>query len=184
MPNVEENQPGTRARRLVGAVWAWTSRGLLRRPALEQPWLRPRTKLGVLLRAGVHLAAIVVGLRVVRAFLAPMRGEAPPPLPVVAGEPTGLPLEIRRKIFAEMAAAEIADRERDKRLNTWKGHLWSQEDDRGWRERVLARAIAQRHRVSLTQVFLAFEEGIRAKWPSPEGQPLPATVPPLDLRPE
>lgn len=173
-----------RAGRLIGVLWDGVSRALLRRTPMEQPWLHPRTRLGVLLRVGVHVMALVISVRATREFLAPMRGQAPPPLPVVAGEPTGLPIEIRRKMFAELAAAEIADRERDKKLNTWKGHLWSQEDDRGWRERVLARSIAQRYHVSLTQVFLAFEEGIRAKWPGPDGQPLPATVPPLDLRPE
>jgi hypothetical protein len=67
--------------------------------------------------------------------------------------------------------------------NTWNGHIWSREDDRGWGERVLARSLAQKYGISLTQVFLVLDEGIRKKWPGPDGNPLPATVPPLDLRP-
>jgi hypothetical protein len=66
--------------------------------------------------------------------------------------------------------------------NTWKGHLWSREDDRGHYERVKMRELAARYEGTLTQMYLILDEGIRNKWPGPDGQPLPATTPPWDPR--
>lgn len=93
-----------------------------------------------------------------------------------------LPERTRREIFAEIAAAEGAERRRAIQENTWKGHLWSREDDRGHYERVLLRDLAKRYKISLTQLYLILDEGIRGHWPAPDGNPLPATTPPLDMR--
>ena len=49
-----------------------------------------------------------------------------------------LPERTRREIFAQLAAAELAERARAIQANTWKGHTWSREDDRGHYERVAA----------------------------------------------
>jgi hypothetical protein len=93
-----------------------------------------------------------------------------------------LPERTRREIFAEIALAEEAERARAVEQNTWNGHLWSREDDRGHFERVFLRQLAQRHGISLTAVYLILDEGIRAKWPGPSGEPLPGTTPPLNPR--
>jgi hypothetical protein len=93
-----------------------------------------------------------------------------------------LPERTRREIFAEIALAEEAERKRAVEQNTWNGHLWSREDDRGHFERVFLRQLAQRYGISLTATYLILDEGIRAKWPGPSGEPLPGTTPPLNPR--
>jgi hypothetical protein len=93
-----------------------------------------------------------------------------------------LPERTRREIFAEVALAEEAERKRAVEQNTWNGHLWSREDDRGHFERVFLRQLAQRYGISLTATYLILDEGIRAKWPGPSGEPLPGTTPPLNPR--
>lgn len=98
------------------------------------------------------------------------------------GHRYGLTLEKRKAIFDELAAAEIAERKRAIEKNTWDGHLWSREDDRGYQELHHARALAAKHGVSLTHVYLILDEGIRKKWPAPDGNPLPPTTPPQDPR--
>jgi hypothetical protein len=94
----------------------------------------------------------------------------------------GLPLEKRQAIFNELAAGELVERKRGIDQNTWNGHLWSREDDRGHQELTLARNLAARNKISLTQVYLILDEGIRKRWPAPDGRPLPATTPPQDPR--
>jgi hypothetical protein len=98
------------------------------------------------------------------------------------GHRYGLLLEKRKAIFAELAAAEIAERKRATEANAWLGHMWSREDDRGHQELSLARSLALKHNVSLSVVYMILDEGIRKKWPAPDGNPLPATTPPQDPR--
>jgi hypothetical protein len=93
-----------------------------------------------------------------------------------------LPERTRREIFMEIAVAEMAERQRAIEQNTWKGHLWSREDDRGHFERLHLRVLAKKYGVSLTQLYLILDEGIRSHWPGPDGAPLPATTPALDMR--
>ena len=52
----------------------------------------------------------------------------------------------------------------------------------GAQERALAQSLATRHGLSLSQVYLILDEGIRDKWPGPDGEPLIATTPPQDPR--
>jgi hypothetical protein len=47
---------------------------------------------------------------------------------------------------------------------------------------VFLRQLAQRHGISLTATYLILDEGIRAKWPGPSGEPLPGTTPALNPR--
>jgi hypothetical protein len=94
----------------------------------------------------------------------------------------GMPLETREAIFEELAEAEAAERARAIENNTWKGHLWSREDDRGQQELKLARHLAKKYDVSLSQVYLVLDEAIREKWPTASGEPLLATTPPQDPR--
>ncbi len=94
----------------------------------------------------------------------------------------GMNAETRKAIFDELASAERAERHRAIEQNTWQGDLWSREDDRGYQELTLARALSTKYGVSLTQVYLVLDEAIREKWRGPDGEPLPATTPPLRPR--
>jgi hypothetical protein len=145
----------------------------------------PQSRLGVLLRLAVQLVALVVLIKTVHATFKPIFTVPRPPALRVDG-PGDLHLEMdentRKAIFSELAALEQKTRKDGIERNTWNGHLWSREDDRGWGERMLVRSLASSHHVSVTQVYLVLDEGIRKHWPGPDGNPLPATVPPLDLR--
>jgi hypothetical protein len=145
----------------------------------------PDTKVGWLVRIAVTTAVLVVLGQRVRQEVGPMLATRPPtPIPTVEIDDYRfrLPERTRREIFAELATAELAERQRAIAANTWKGHAWSREDDRGHYERVAARAAAAKYKVSLSQVYLVLDEGIRNKWPAPNGDPLPGTTPPLNLR--
>lgn len=146
---------------------------------------RPDSKAGWIVRVAVTAIALVVLLRRVDVATKPLLAARPPP-PIPTDEIDDyrfrMPERTRREIFKEFATAEIAERARALAANTWNGHLWSREDDRGHQERVTARAIAARHKVSLTQVYLVLDEGIRARWPGPDGKPLSGVTPPLNIR--
>lgn len=107
---------------------------------------------------------------------APMGGE------LQEGHRYGMPLEERKAVFAELAKVETAERARAIAENTWGGHQWSREDDRGHYEMTAARSLASRHRVTLTQIYMVLDEGIRERWPGPNGEPLLPTTPPQDPR--
>jgi hypothetical protein len=145
----------------------------------------PDSKAGWLVRIVVTAVAVLLLGRRVSAEVGPMLSARPPaPIPAVEIDDYRfrLPERMRREIFAEVAAAELAERQRAIAANTWKGHAWSTEDDRGHYERIAVRAAAAKHKLSLSQVYLVLDEGIRSKWPAPDGKPLPATTPPLNLR--
>ncbi len=155
-------------------------------PPPEGPFA-PRSRAVWLASVTLNVVAAAILVRVATQTFKPFFS-VPPPAPLPSVEPAGVKFGLaevtRREIFAEMATAEFADRDRDIKGHTWKDHAWSQEDDRGYRERALAKSIAARLGINLTQVYLTFEEGIRERWPGPDGKPLSATVPPLDLRHE
>jgi hypothetical protein len=112
---------------------------------------------------------------------------APAPAPVQAPTATtrfGLREEQRRAMFLELATAEQSERQRAILQNSWGGHAWSREDDLGYVLRQRAREAGQRYGLSITHAYLVFDEGIRQRWPGPDGQPLPATTSPLSLRTE
>jgi hypothetical protein len=94
----------------------------------------------------------------------------------------GLRLETRKAIFRELATVELAERARALSVNSWNGHLWSREDDRGHYEMTAALRLSKQYKTSLTQVYMILDEGIREHWPAPNGEPLPATTPPQDPR--
>lgn len=145
----------------------------------------PRSKAAWAVRVAALGVALVVLWRRVEAATLPLLSAKPPPaIPTeeIDDYRFRLPERTRREIFAELAAAELAERARAIQANTWKGHLWSREDDRGHYERVAVRAAAAKHKISLTQTYLVLDEGIRERWPGPDGKPLPATTPALDIR--
>ncbi|MBX3191366.1 MAG: hypothetical protein KF819_30490 [Labilithrix sp.] len=146
---------------------------------------KPRSRVGWLIRVAVTAFATVVLWKRVNAMAAPLL-DAKPPIPIPSEEIEDyrfrLPERIRKEIFLEIAGAEQAERARAVQQNTWHGHLWSREDDRGHVERMHFRQLAAQYRISLTQMYLILDEGIREKWPGPDGEPLPATTPPLNPR--
>lgn len=146
----------------------------------------PRSKVGWVIRVLMTILAIAILIQRTKAATAPLLN-AKPPGAISAEDIEGyrfrLSDETRHAIFDELATAELAERDRAIKANTWGGvEPWSREDDRGHFERVAARSVAAKYKVSLSQVYLVLDEGIREKWPAPNGKPLPATTPPLSLR--
>ena len=145
----------------------------------------PDTKAGWVVRVLVTLVALALLIQRAKAATAPLVA-AKPPATIATEDIEGyrfrIPDETRHAIFDELAAAELAERDRAIKANTWGGHAWSREDDRGHYERVAVRAAAAKYRLSISQVYLVLDEGLRERWPAPNGQPLPATTPPLSLR--
>lgn len=88
----------------------------------------------------------------------------------------------RREIFAELARAEKAERVRAVAQNTWRGHAWSREDDRGSVEQKVVRTLAGRYRVSETAIYAVLDDAIRHHWRDEDGVPLSPQTPPLDPR--
>lgn len=145
----------------------------------------PVTRAGWTVRIVAVLFALVLLSRKVTSATAPMlTAKAPAPIPTEENDDYRfrLPERTRREIFADLATAEIAERARAVRENTWKGHVWSREDDRGHFERVAARAAAAKYKISLTQVYLVLDEGLRGHWLGPDGKPLTAWTPPFNPR--
>jgi hypothetical protein len=146
---------------------------------------RPSSRVGWLVRVAVISFAAVILWQRARNVTAPLL-RAKPPIPIPTEEIEDyrfrMPERTRREIFAEIAETEQAHRQQALQTNSWNGHLWSREDDRGHFERIYFRKLAKQHGISLSQVYLVLDEGIREKWPGPDGQPLPATTPPLDPR--
>jgi hypothetical protein len=145
----------------------------------------PTTKAGWIIRIAAALTALVLLSRRVTSVTAVLlSAKTPTPIPTEEIEDYRfrLPEAKRREIFADLATAELAERQRAVTQNTWNGHVWSREDDRGHYERVAARAAAAKYRVSLSQVYLVLDEGLREHWLAPNDKPLPATTPPLSIR--
>ncbi len=145
----------------------------------------PQSRAGWIVRAVVVGVALVVLWQRIRVVTGPLlTAQAPAPIPTeeIDDYRFRLPERVRREMFSEIAAAELVERARAIRENTWNGHVWSREDDRGYFERIAVRSAAAKYRVSLSQVYLVLDEGLRNHWPGPDGKPLPATTPPLDIR--
>jgi hypothetical protein len=164
---------------VVGAMKAHASR------ALPEPAL-PRSAAGMSALLVVQAAALIVCATVVKRAMLPFTSAPPlPPVPATTSMTRfGMTESVRREIFRELAEAEIQERQRAITQNTWNGHLWSRFDDLGYVQRARARDVASRHNVTLTQVYLVLDEGIRARWPGPDGQPLSPNIEPLQLRSE
>lgn len=146
---------------------------------------KPSSRVAWMVRVAVVSFAVVVLYKRVVSATAPLLDAKP--LPFIPSEEVDdyrfrLPERTRREIFMQIATAEVAERKRLVEQDKWKGHLWSREDDRGHQERMEMRLLATEHKLSLTQLYLILDEGIRNHWPGPDGAPLPATTPPLDPR--
>ncbi len=147
--------------------------------------VRPASRVAWAVRVAVLSFGVVILYKRLGTTTAPLL-DAKPPNPIPSEEIEDyrfrLPERIRREIYMEIAEAELAERKREVQHDKWRGHLWSREDDRGHFERMHFRALAVEHKISLTQVYLILDEGLRNHWPGPDGAVLPATSPPLDLR--
>lgn len=107
----------------------------------------------------------------------------PPALPPDSGDTRfGVPLATRKKVFEEFAVAEPMGRAEGKKGFPGYELAWSAEDHRGAFERQKAAELSVRYRLSLTQVYLILDEGIREHWPAPDGEPLTPTTVPLHPR--
>jgi len=146
----------------------------------------PRSSLALLLIVCANIIGVGALYRTGKRIFAPMlREPEPPPIPQrTSMERFGMTETVRREVFRELADAEINERRRAITMNTWGGHAWSREDDLGYVQRARAREVAARYHLSLTQMYLVLDEGIRNRWPGPDGQPLRATSEPISLRSE
>jgi hypothetical protein len=156
---------------LAGAGTSW----LADRPASSRPAL-----IGSLVMRALAAVAALVAVRSVA--LPVLRAPAPADLPGDGpnGARFGLGEERRHEIFREIVAGEPAARARA--AQAFPGDAWSTEDDRAAFERDTVRALAQRSQLSLSQVYLVLDEGIRDHWPGPDGKPVSAQSYPLAPR--
>lgn len=143
---------------------------------------RPRSPLALYAPVVVAVLAVFVAVRPLRRTAALLLA----PHPLRTFEPAardgvrfGLPEATRREIFAEIARAEPQARANGRSSFPGPELAWSAEDHRGAFERKTVAALAARHRVTLQQIYLVLDEGIRERWPAPEsGEPLdPHSVP-------
>ncbi len=131
--------------------------------------------------AAAALALIAGAIATVRTARPILDAPKPPVLADgAAGVKFGLAEADRRAIFKEIAAAEPYGRAQG--LAGFPEQPWSQEDHRCAFERDTTRSLAARKGVSLTQIYLVLDEGIRAQWPGADGKPLRATTVPLAPR--
>ena len=142
--------------------------------------VRVPTKRVLVAAVAISVVTFFVGYRDLRAIAHPLTHAKPlPPLPADEGENKwGLPLKTRRAIFDDFAAAEPTSRVEGTRAFPGAALAWSAEDHRGAYERNKARELAGKYRCTLSQVYFSLDEGIRERWPGPDGKPLdPKTVP-------
>lgn len=143
--------------------------------------VRPRSPLGLWLPTAVAVVALAVGWRVTTKVARPLL--ASKPQPVLSGDDVngvrfGVPEATRRQVFADFAKAEPQSRANG--VSSFPGPelAWSAEDHRGAYERKTAAELMGRYGLTMSQVYLILDEGIRGRWPGPDGQPLdPHTVP-------
>lgn len=136
-------------------------------------------------RAEPAVRAIVLGLAVSFGLHATreLRTTPPPdPLPATGPNRLGLPESQRRALFRELAVVE--PRARTESAQKFPGDPWSIEDERAAHERDKSRDMAAANKLSVSQIDLLLDDGIREKWPAPNSKPLDATVVPLKRRPE
>lgn len=149
-------------------------------------WLADRrgssgpARLRVLATQVLALLAAVFALRSVTWRV--LRASAPADLPGDGpnGVRFGLLEDLRHEIFREISSGEPAARSRA--AQAFPGDPWSIEDHRASFERDIVRGIAQRRGLSLSQVYLVLDEGIRQHWPGPDGKPLSGKSSPLSPR--
>jgi hypothetical protein len=142
--------------------------------------VRIQSKRTLLIAVALSVLSFLYAFRDLRALARPLTHAKPlAPLPADVGTTRwGVPIETRRQIFAEFAAAEPTSRAEGTKAFPGAALAWSAEDHRGAYERNKARDLASKYRLSLSQIYLCLDEGIHERWPGPDGKPLdPHTVP-------
>lgn len=123
-------------------------------------------------RAGWGLGAVLCGVALVRALTV----EAP------AQPTTVVTPELATAIWNDVVAQEPPARAQA--VTDFPAHRWSQEDAFGAFQRGHVEAAAGRHGVTMQAVFRVLDEGLRQRWPAPDGgSPPRATVEPFAERP-
>jgi hypothetical protein len=89
--------------------------------------------------------------------------------------------EAERRVAFRAIASEEAQMRSDA-ADAFPSDLWSRDDDFHRRELDRAREWANHHRVRLSDVLAAIDEGLHSHWPHDNGGPLIATVPPCRPR--
>lgn len=140
---------------------------------------RVRSRAALVIHVLVTVGALVFGVGWFAHTIRPLTHAVQPELPPDQGDVRfGLPLEKRKEIFREIAAAEPAAVQAGKNSFPGPELAWSAEDHRGAFEQKTVAALTTKYGVSTTQIYLCLDEGIRAHWAGPDGQPLnPHTVP-------
>jgi len=141
---------------------------------------RVRSRSVLVVHAVLVVGTVIWGLARAREAIRPLvEGREAPPIARDDGSSRfGLPLDKRKAIFNEIAAAEPQAILNGKTSFPGKELEWSAEDHRGAFERQTVAAMVVKYGVTTTQVYLCLDEGIRNHWPGPDGKPLnPHTVP-------
>jgi len=132
----------------------------------------------VLFEWSVRGLLAVAALGVLLAITRDLRRAGPAPaLPRDDGSVRfGLDEAKRRAVFADIASHEPSNIALGQA--GFPGQPWSQEDHRCAMERGTQADVARRFGLTMTQVYLILDEGIRNHWPGVDGQPLnPRSVP-------
>jgi hypothetical protein len=114
---------------------------------------RPRSREEVLLWALVHFVALCVAFRTIWLAVKPVVRSAPVPMIPAdkPGERFGVKDEVRKQVFAELAAAEPGHRETG-RTSFPAPEFWSAEDHRASFERHLAASLTTKYGLALSQI--------------------------------
>ncbi len=126
-------------------------------------WLLP---VGLVLWLGIHVT----------------RHAPPDPIPPAQkSKRFGLSEEKRREVFEDIA-------EWDARWRRWAkqefpNSKWSREDHYHNLLRMHVEKLIDRHELNYAVIYLIYDEGIRQRWPTPEGDPLRPTTVPLEPPP-
>jgi hypothetical protein len=110
--------------------------------------------------------------------------EQPAPTPVPSpndSETFGLAESKRKEIFGDIA-------EWNNRWRRWAKHdfpnsKWSREDHYHNLLRMHVEKLVDRHDLNYSIIYLIYDEGVRKRWPAPDGEPLRPTTVPLDPPP-
>lgn len=97
-----------------------------------------------------------------------------------AAAPKVLTLLHQRQLYREFAAAEPSMRAAA--AANFPGDAWSQDDDFHNREQALLRHVALREKVSVTELLMWLDRGMRERWPLPEGVVVRPTAAPCRPR--
>jgi hypothetical protein len=114
-------------------------------------------------------ALALIGVALGRALTSPGPADARP-----------LPQAMRLDAYRWIAGHEQAMR--DHAMADYPADAWSQDDHFHSSERERANQFASTHRVRRQDVFRAFDDGMRERWPVPDAGVVRATVPPCRPR--